>query len=64
MCGFFGLLLLEFDEMILCFVTEFFSLSLDHNKAVNEKNSMSWFTRSVDVYRKVVSLNLYCRVIL
>ncbi|KAG7601704.1 hypothetical protein ISN45_At05g008420 [Arabidopsis thaliana x Arabidopsis arenosa] len=25
---------------------------------------MSWFTRSVDVYRKVVSLNLYCRVIL
>ncbi|KAI3447678.1 hypothetical protein Pfo_004343 [Paulownia fortunei] len=33
-------------------------------QSIKVKNSMRWCSLSIDVFRKVISLNLYCRVIL
>lgn len=33
-------------------------------QSIKLKNSMRWYSLSIDVFQKVISLNLYCRVIL
>lgn len=33
-------------------------------QSIQLKNSMRWYSLSIDVFQKVISLNLYCRVIL
>lgn len=55
----------------ICFFSRNISFKTQHQiqqswiiRYFKEENSMPWLSLSVDVFRKVVRLNLYCRVIL